>query len=117
MRKTVLIAAVAALAGCAQPGAPRPVEARLTATDLVVRMSDGTRCDAPWAAGQGRMERCGLDWRVIPDSRTNPLRYIFVDVFQTIGLGSVIVPMADVVLTGADGRAYGFAFPEPPRDR
>lgn len=115
MRALIGVLAVV-LAACVPMGPPRPVEARLTPERLEVRLSDGTRCITPWAAGSGRMEECGggLDWRVEPEARPGLLRRMVEELTQAIGMEKALVPMADVTLTSADGRVTRFA--SPPRD-
>ncbi|MEY4982186.1 MAG: hypothetical protein RIR62_452 [Pseudomonadota bacterium] len=106
------------LAACALPQpAPVPQAARLSATVLTVTLSDATVCRADWAAsgGAGRLDGCGAgyDYRVTPVENPNILRQLVEGVFAALGAEGVSPPLATVVLTGADGRAFTFASPPP----
>ncbi|MDX5402123.1 MAG: hypothetical protein LPJ93_06980 [Rhodobacterales bacterium] len=108
------------LGGCAAlPGTPVPQEARLSAEVLTLVLSDGTVCQADWAAsgGAGRFEACvpGFAYAVEVVENPNPLRQV---VQALVGEGA-LAPMARVVITDAAGRAHVFASPprrEPQRD-
>lgn len=106
---------VAVLAGCAALGAPQPATARLSSDRLTVTLTDGTICRVPWAAGFGRMDRCGpgLDWRVEVDPNPNPLRQAFEGLTGALGLDGIVVPLAEVTLTDPQGRVFIFASPPP----
>ncbi|MGB8813345.1 MAG: hypothetical protein WCC57_09170 [Paracoccaceae bacterium] len=106
------IVAVLLLGGCvALQGPQRPVAAKLSPEILTVTMSDGTRCATPWAAGTGRMDACGLEWRVEPEGQPNPLRRVFVELTGALGLEGSVTPRATVTLTDASGKGYGFVSP------
>ncbi|EEW24424.1 hypothetical protein [Rhodobacter ferrooxidans] len=110
MKHILPFALLLGLAACVGTGPSRPAEVRLSASTLTVMMADGRRCDAPWAAGAGRMQDCGLDWQVVVD-KPNPLRRAFVDLSQALGLA--VTPMARISLTDATGQTYGFTSPPP----
>lgn len=112
MRNVVWISAVL-LAGCVGVAGPsRPVAARLSQETLKVSMSDGRICETPWAALSGRMEACGLDWRVEPEANPNPLRRAFVELTGALQMAGNVPPMATVTLTDAGGHGYGFVSPQ-----
>jgi hypothetical protein len=114
MMKPVLALGLAlALGACAAAGPARPVAARMNAEQLTVTLSDGVVCRTPWAAGAGRMEPCGLDWQVAVDGRPNIFRQLFAGLAGALGMEGAVPPMAEVTLTGADGRRHVFASPPP----
>lgn len=111
MRKMMWISAVL-LVGCVNVAGPaRPVAAELSQDNLMVSMDDGTRCQAAWATLSGRMEACGLDWRVEPEANPNPLRRAFVELTGALKMTGHVPPMATVTLTDAAGHGYGFVSP------
>lgn len=112
-----------ALAACASvPAVPQRVD--LDADLLSVRMSDGTTCLGPApgaeaAAGwSGRLQGCAWDYAytVEIDPGTNPMRFIFEEVFGALGLEGVLSPLAEVTITGADGRPRVFRSPPEPEE-
>lgn len=103
---------IAALAGCVMPVAGSSVTAaRLTATDVVVTVSDGRTCRTPWAAGAGRMDPCGVDWQVVVEDRPNPLRKAVTGLADAVGLE--VTPMAVLSVTGPDGVRREYVSPPP----
>ena len=112
MKNIALLPAFIALTACAALGPARPVAVQLSPDSLRVSLSDGTRCETPWAALSGRMEACGLDWRVEPEAKPNPLRRAFVELTGALQLDGIVLPMATVTLTDAAGQGYGFVSPQ-----
>ena len=91
MRQLTLgLVVCAALAGCAQIGSgARPEAVFLTRNDLVVSLTDGTRCrmERPAAAvWSGRLQGCSRDWpyEVALDPRTHAARQLVEAVFTQI---------------------------------
>lgn len=100
------------LAACAvTPAQPSVTAARLTATDVVVTVSDGRTCRTPWAAGAGRMDPCGVDWQVVVENRPNPLRKAVTGLADAVGLE--VTPMAVLSVTGPDGVRRDYVSPPP----
>ena len=102
------------LAACAvAPLQPQPTvtAARLTATDVVVTVSDGRTCRTPWAARAGRMDPCGVDWQVVVEDRPNPLRRAVTGLAGAVGLE--VTPMAVLTVTGPDGTRHDYVSPPP----
>ena len=112
MKNILLLSAFTALSACVALGPARPVAAQFSSDKLIVSMSGGTRCEAPWAALTGRMEACGLDWRVEPEANPNPLRRAFVELTGALQMTGKVPPMATVTLTDAAGQGYGFVSPQ-----
>lgn len=89
MLRSVLALSVAALlSGCASFGvAPRPAEVSLTKTDLVVTLTDASRCTVARPEGaewSGTLQGCATPWpyRVELDPRTNILSRVVEAVFE-----------------------------------
>lgn len=110
------------LVGCApmQGGTPKAVH--LSNERLIVTMSGGARCVAHRSQAQavpdgwaGRLDACSvpLAYRVRLDPGTNPLRHVMVELFEGLGAGAVLVPLAEVELVTEGGR--GYLFQTPPR--
>ena len=120
MRKSsmAILGVAALLAGCATGGGGAPVTARLSPVRLVVTLSDGQVCTSrrpdtgDWA---GEFADCGpgVAYRVTLDPARNPLREAFEKALVLTGLEGTIVPLAQVSVTDAAGRAYLFTSPEP----
>ena len=114
-RPAVLIrtALLLLFAACAV-AAPAPVGARLSQQALRVEMSNGTVCsaaltgDAPWS---GDIAACGLTYLVTPTTAGHPIRLAFDAMIAALRAGNLVAPMADIAVTAADGRHYGFASP------
>ncbi|WP_114966913.1 hypothetical protein [Alkalilacustris brevis] len=115
---------VGGLAACAPAGDPVPRDAALTRDMLSVTMSDGQRCFGPRPAEataqgwQGRLEGCSAAYayEVRLDPRSNPLREIIGAIFAALTLDDQLAEVAEVGITGADGRRYVFASPPPIED-
>jgi len=120
----VMLLVVAVLTGCVALGAPRPVDVSLDRTELTVRLSDNTRCTGPVTAvrgasgqvlvsGSGPLQNCSapLNYRVAADTDISFLRLAFEEVFGSVGLGDVLEPTAEVVITAPDGRRWTFVSP------
>jgi hypothetical protein len=107
-----------ALGGCAMMQAsPVPQTARLSAEMLTLVLSDGTICKAPWAAtgGAGRFQDCGPGFGYAVNVVENPnlLRQLFTGLTQALGAEGAVAPMAEVVITDANGRDHVFVSPPP----
>ena len=103
------------LAGCAGiVGAPTPQAARLSADVLTVTLSDATVCRVKWQAA-GRLENCGpgFDYTVAVDQNPNILRKWVQELALVLNAKGVVPPLAEVVITDAQGRAWRFASPPP----
>lgn len=103
------------LAGCAGfSAAPVPQAARLSADVLTVTLSDATVCRVQWQAA-GRLENCGpgFDYTVALDQNPNILRKWVQELVLALNAKGVVPPLAEVVITDAQGRAYRFASPPP----
>jgi hypothetical protein len=110
---------VLGFAACA-PGAigmSVPAAARLSAEVLTVTLTDGSVCRANWAAsgGVGRMEDCGAGFGYAVTVAENPniLRQLADGLVAALGAEGALAPLAEVVLTDATGRDYGFVSPVP----
>lgn len=105
------------LMGCAAMPAPEPQSAVLSETVLTVKLTDGTRCTADWraAGGQGQMQGCAvlLSYQVAEVANPNLLRQLWVQLVEALGAEGIAPPMADVVLTGDDGRTWRYVSPPP----
>jgi len=105
------------LAACAKMPAPEPQGASLSDTVLTVALSDGTRCTTDWraAGGAGEMQGCAvpLTYRVTEVENPNILRKLWVQLADALGAEGLAPPMADVTVTGADGRAWRYVSPPP----
>ena len=109
------LALLLVLAGCAGfPGPPVPQAARLSSDVLTVTLSDATVCRAHWQAA-GRLENCGpgFDYTVAVDQNPNILRKWVQELTLALNAKGVVPPLAEVVITDAQGRAYRFASPPP----
>lgn len=104
-----------ALLACADMAA-RPETARLSADQVHLVLSDGTRCSAP--IGVGRMERCGAgyDYRVELVQNPNLLRQLIEGAFGALGAQGLLAPMGVVSVTDNAGREYRFVSPPPDKD-
>lgn len=106
-----------ALAACATLPQPEPQGASLSDSTLTVALSDGTRCTADWraAGGAGQMEACALPLRYAVTEVADPniLRKFWVELAEALGAEGIAPPMADVVVTGADGRTWRYVSPPP----
>jgi hypothetical protein len=110
----LLLSACAAL-----PGTPVPQEVRLSETEMVLRLSDGTRCVADWqAAPVGRLEACGpgYGYAVTVADRPNFLRQLADGLVLAAGLQGVLAPVAEVVITDPAGIDHVFRSPPPRAD-
>lgn len=109
---------ILALGGCVglQP-VPVPQAARLSAEVLTLSLSDGTVCRANWAAagGAGRFESCGPGFGYAVNVVENPnlLRQLFTGLTAALGADGAVPPMAEVVITDANGRDHVFVSPPP----
>lgn len=105
------------LSACAAMPAPEPQGASLSDSALTVKLSDGTRCTADWraAGGQGQMQGCAvpLTYSVTEVANPNILRKLWVQLADALGAEGIAPPMADVVVTGADGRTWRYVSPPP----
>ena len=105
------------LAGCVTvAGPPRPEAVRLTDRDLVLSLSDGTRCTALWAAAPvGRLDGCGpgYGYAVTVEDNPNILRQLVEGIVLALGGDGILAPMAEVVITDATGRDHVFVSPPP----
>lgn len=103
------------LAACAAMPSPEPQGATLSDTVLTVRLTDGSRCTADWRAtgGQGQMDGCAvpLSYQVTEVTNPNILRKLWVQLVDALGGDGVAPPMADVVVTGPDGRVWRYVSP------
>ena len=109
------LAVLLLLAGCAGfSAAPVPQAARLSADVLTVTLSDATVCRAQWQAA-GRLENCGpgFDYTVALDQNPNILRKWVQELALVLNAKGVVPPLAEVVITDAQGRAWRFASPPP----
>lgn len=108
------------LSACvAVPGDPVPQEVRLTQEEMVLRLSDGTRCTANWqAAPVGRLEGCGpgYGYAVTVDGNPNLLRQLVEGLVLALGGQGVLAPMAEVVITDPSGIDHVFRSPSRPVD-
>ena len=77
------------LSACtALPVDPVPQEVRLTQQEMVLRLSDGTRCTADWqAAPVGRLEGCGpsYGYAVTVDANPNLVRQLVEGLVLALG--------------------------------
>lgn len=110
---------VAVLTGCVA-SAPRPVAVEVARSGIEVRLSDGSRCQGPAPAGgadrwSGRLIGCTADYPYSVRIETNPnlLRRGVEIVLDELGAGDLLYPMAEVEITGPDGRIWHFASPPP----
>ncbi len=107
----------AALSACAAaPGQPVPQDVRLTDTDLVLRLSDGTQCRTTWAgAPQGRLDGCGpgYGYAVTVAEDPNLLRQLVEGLVLALGGAGLLAPMAEVVITDPAGIDHVFTSPPP----
>lgn len=117
MKRFGLLVLPLALMGCVMPEARvQPTNARLTDQELTVNFSDGKTCRADWAkAPQGRLEACGFDYEVTPETRPNVLHDVLRGVNSEVQ-GTLIAPMAQVKLQDAEGRSYAFNSTTPIKD-
>lgn len=103
------------LAACAAPlGDPVPKEVRLTDTELVLRLSDGTLCRTDWqAAPVGRLDACGpgYGYAVAVEDNPNLLRQLVEGLVLALGGRGVLSPMAEVVITDPAGIDHVFVSP------
>lgn len=105
------------LAACAPPpGKPSvvPLVARLTDQELILGLSDGTRCRVDWrAAPEGRMDDCGpgFGYAVTVEERPNILRRLIEGLTLTLGAEGILRPMAEVVITDPAGIDRVFVSP------
>lgn len=115
MRRSLI--ALPLLVACAMPGPVTPQAARLSSDVLTVTLSDGTVCRSGWTTA-GRLDDCGpgYDYSVTVVEKPNLLRQLFVGITDALGAEGTVPPMAQVVLTGADGRDYTFVSPPPVDD-
>jgi hypothetical protein len=108
-----------ALAACTS-GPATPTVVQLDRDLLSVRMSDGATCRGPAPDGDrdagwsGVLQDCPWDYgyTVAMDPQTNPLRLVLEEVLGAIGADGVLVPLATVTITGADGSARVFETPD-----
>jgi hypothetical protein len=117
MRRTFArILILSALGACAI-GPAMPSRVTLDRSLLTVAMSDGSTCRGP-APAQGAETGwsgmlTGCPWAyaygVEIDPRTNPVRFIFEEIFGDRLIG----PLATVTITDGTGRARVFQSPEP----
>lgn len=116
MRALWVILAVG-LMGCAAQPVPAPQGAVLSDRVLTVTLTDGSRCTADWraAGGQGQMQGCAvpLSYQVAEVANPNLLRQLWVQLVEALGAEGIAPPMADVVLTGNDGRTWRYVSPPP----
>ncbi|WP_431300725.1 hypothetical protein [Tabrizicola sp. BL-A-41-H6] len=96
------------LAGCSvAAGNPVPQAARLSADVLTVTLSDGTVCQANWAAagGVGRLEPCGpgYGYAVREVADRDGLRRLSTGLTEPLGAEGAAPPMAEVVITDPAG--------------
>ena len=106
---------VALLAGCVSAGQPPvPQAARLSADVLTVTLSDATVCRTNWQPA-GRLDGCGpdFDYTVTVDQNPNILRKWVQELVLALNAKGVVPPLAEVVITDAQGRSYRFASPPP----
>ncbi|MBK1634662.1 hypothetical protein [Rhodovulum adriaticum] len=113
---------LAALAACAPQQGGQPEAVKLTRDSLTVTLSGGARCAASRAAATptqmgwaGRLDDCPLPlaYEVRLQEGTNPLRFIVLELFESLGQAQVVAPLAEVELVSDSGRRY--AFRSPPR--
>lgn len=114
---TLGLAVCAVLAGCAQMGSgPRPEAVFLTRSDLVVSLTDGTRCrmDRPEGpAWSGHLEGCSRDWpyAVALDPRSHAARQLVEAVFAPVR-GLRVATYGTVTITDpVSGAQYTFVSP------
>jgi hypothetical protein len=116
-RRLLPVVAGLALSACAMaPAALRPISAQLTPEVLVVRMSDGRLCRGarPAEGGwRGPLNGCPDGWRyaVDLDERTNIARALVEAVLTALTLEGALSPLAEVTVTGPDGRTTAFVSP------
>jgi hypothetical protein len=118
MKRLALLPLLAACAGLPD-GNPVPQSVRLTDDRLVLRLSDGTRCQADWAAAPvGRMPDCGLGYgyAVRVEDRRNLARLLVEGIDLALGGGLGLSPMAEVVITDPSGIDHVFSSPPPVAD-
>lgn len=108
-----------ALAACAINPA-EPVSINLTDDRLRVQMSDGSRCFGVRPEGDpytwtGTLTDCPwpFAYRVEIDPGTNPLRFVLEEFTTSVGLDTLISPVARVEVIDANGRTRIFGSPDP----
>jgi hypothetical protein len=114
MRWMVLVLALAGCVGAGQP--PVPQAARLSAEVLTLTLADGTVCRVNWTtAPVGRLEPCGPGFGYAVNVVENPnlLRQLFTGLTSALGADGAVPPMAEVVITDANGRDHVFVSPPP----
>lgn len=110
------------LAGCSGPlgGAPVAQEARLSDQVLTVVVSDGRVCRVTnWrAVPEGAFDAClpGHRYAVQVVERPNLLRQAFAGLTAALGAEGAVPPMAEVVITDAQGQARVFVSPPAVED-
>jgi len=118
MRK-LLFLPILVLAACSFPQAPRPAQVTLSENNLSVRMANGETCQGPRPAGtsggwSGRLQGCSTayDYTIAMEPGTNPLRMVFDEIREAVGLQGTSVPLATVSISDGSGRDYVYATPE-----
>lgn len=106
-----------ALTACVMPEVRvQPVGARINDQMLTVNFSDGQTCRADWAAApKGRLEACAFDYEVLPEVKPNILHDLLRGVNDEVE-GTLIVPLAQIILHDAQGRSYKFSSTTPIKD-
>lgn len=109
------------LAACvaAPVGVPAPAGVRLSAEELVLRLTDGTLCRADWTvAPVGRLDRCGpgFGYVVTVEDRPNLMRQLVKAVDLAVAGGRMFPPMAEVVITDPAGIDHVYVLPPEPAD-
>ena len=123
MRPILTAAALGgALMACAPAQEPAPRAASLSAAMLTVTLNDGQRCRGPRPEGagpqgwSGTLEGCAVAYpyevRLAP--KVNPLRGAVEAVATALSFDDQLAAMADVTVTGPDGRVHRFTSPPPP---
>ena len=119
LRPVLALSAALTLSACASFGtAPRPAEVQLTKDQLVVSLTDASRCTMArpeGAAWEGTLEGCAIAWpyAVQLDPRSNILRQLIDAIFErseTVRLNA----FGTVTITDpATGEVFRFVSPPP----
>ena len=106
------------LAGCAGfDMSPRPAQVSLTQDQLVVTLSDASRCEMArpeGAAWSGQLQGCSLNWpyMVELDTRSNILRRLVEAIFQPAnGLVTLNALGTVTIVDPSDGTEFVFVSP------
>lgn len=127
LRVVPVILAAASIAACVPMLPARtdqvPAAATLRADTLIVDLASGQRCrgprppDAGEAGWSGRLEGCNAPYpyTVVFEQSTNPLRWAIEGAARALRVEDLLLPMAEVRVTGPDGREHVFRSPPPDR--